>query len=248
MCHKCLKLWMTVALWTAFFLRVDNVVAASELGEAAKDDQGFISLFNGRDLSGWSGLSNYWSVIDGAISGHELKETSKQTFLILSRGALADFELRLKYRFFSETGNSGVQFRSILLDPEAFRVGGYQADMDAGGDADGSIFDEAGVSGNRWTLSRRGEKTTWDREHQKTTEALVGVSQLASSIRRGSWNEMTLIAKGTYIAYSINDVKMTECIDEDPARLSEGLIAFQLHEGFTMDVRFKDIRVKLLSK
>ena len=32
-------------------------------------DPGFRSLFNGKDLSGWVGHKNYWSVQDGIIVG-----------------------------------------------------------------------------------------------------------------------------------------------------------------------------------
>jgi hypothetical protein len=30
--------------------------------------------------------------------------------------------------------------------------------------------------------------------------------------------------------------------------LAEGILALQLHEGFTMDVRFKDVRLKTLNE
>ena len=46
------------------------------------DPDGFIDIFNGKDLTGWEGLEGFWSVKDGVISGHETKEGSKQTFLI----------------------------------------------------------------------------------------------------------------------------------------------------------------------
>src|ERR1700674_4036407 len=109
------------------------------------DADGFITLFNGRDLAGWTGLAEYWSVRDGSISGHQTKDLSKQTFLVFSPFKVTDFELHLKYRFASPEGNSGIQFRSMVLDSDAFRVGGYQADFDAELEYDGSLYDEAGV-------------------------------------------------------------------------------------------------------
>jgi hypothetical protein len=39
---------------------------------------------------------------------------------------------------------------------------------------------------------------------------------------------------------------MTELIDESPNAAREGVLALQLHEGFTMDVQFKDGRVRKL--
>jgi hypothetical protein len=35
------------------------------------DPDGFITLFNGHDLSGWSGLSEYWSVDHGSSNEFE---------------------------------------------------------------------------------------------------------------------------------------------------------------------------------
>ncbi len=32
-------------------------------------EEGFVSLFNGQDLSGWSGDTTLWSVEDGAVTG-----------------------------------------------------------------------------------------------------------------------------------------------------------------------------------
>ena len=43
-----------------------------------------------------------------------------------------DFEMHWKYKFVTQEGNSGVQFRSKLYDEKNFSVGGYQADCDAG--------------------------------------------------------------------------------------------------------------------
>ena len=39
---------------------------------------------------------------------------------------------------------------------------------------------------------------------------------------------------------------MTDLVDNAPAALREGVLALQLHAGFTMDVRYKDVRIKVL--
>src|SRR5207248_8576341 len=118
------------------------------------DADGFVSLFNGKDLTGWEGLDGYWSVKDGVLVGSETRDKSKQTFLVLSASKAdpkkyANFELHLKYKFATPTGNSGVQFRSKILDANTYRVGGYQADFDGDARYDGGFYDEAGVAGGR---------------------------------------------------------------------------------------------------
>ena len=212
-----------------------------------RDADGFMTLFNGRNLAGWNGLPEYWSVTDGSISGHETMEASKQTFLVFTGLKVRDFELHAKYRFASSNGNSGIQFRSTMIDPTTFRVGGYQADFDAETKFDGSIYDEAGVAGNRGTMSNRGETTIWDPENNRHSTALKeSDADLKQAITPSGWNDIVLIARGSHITYTINGHLMTDLVDHSPAALRQGVLALQLHQGFTMDVRFKDLRLKPL--
>jgi hypothetical protein len=213
------------------------------------DADGFIALFNGHDLAGWTGLPDYWSVTEGSISGRQMKETSKQTFLVFTGLKVKDFELRLKYRFVTPEGNSGIQFRSRVLDPATFRVGGYQADFDAEVMYDGSIYDEAGVAGDRGTMSNRGEATIWDSENKRHNRPLKERAlTLKRAIKRGDWNDVDLVVRGRHIVYRINGHVMTNLIDNSPMALKEGILALQLHQGFTMDVRFRDVRLRVLSE
>ena len=47
-------------------------------------EPGFVSLFNGKDLTGWDGDPRFWSVKDGAIRGQTTleKKTSGNTFCV----------------------------------------------------------------------------------------------------------------------------------------------------------------------
>ena len=226
------------------------VRAADAKSELPKPDaDGFMTIFNGKDLTGWEGLEDYWSVKDGVISGHETKDKSKQTFLVFSGCKVSDFELHVKYKFATPEGNSGIQFRSKVLDPKTFRVGGYQADFDAQGGYDGTIYDEAGVAGGRGTMSNRGEKTTWDADNKRQNEKLAeSGADLKKAIKVGDWNDVVLVAKGNHITYSINGHLMTDLTDDSPKALKEGVLAFQLHAGYTMDIQFKDVKLKLLGE
>lgn len=214
----------------------------------APDADGFISIFNGKDLTWWSGLADYWEVKDGVISGHETKDKSKQTFLVFDK-PVADFELRYKFKFATEDGNSGVQFRSKLIDPKTSRVGGYQADCDAKNGFTGIIYDEAGVAGGRGIMSNRGEKTTWDADNKRANEKLSETGdELKKVIKNGDWNECILIANGNHVSYSINGHVTTDLTDNSPKAVKEGVLALQLHAGFTMDIQFKDMKIKFLNQ
>ncbi|MBV9123976.1 MAG: DUF1080 domain-containing protein, partial [Planctomycetes bacterium] len=200
---------LSVAACLTLLLAAPAVQAENKSPARAKlpspDADGFITIFNGKDLTGWEGLPEYWSVQDGAIIGHETKDKSKQTFLVFSGSKVNNFELHLKYRFATPDGNSGIQFRSKVLIPTTFRVGGYQADFDGQGGFDGSIYDEAGVAGGRGTMSNRGDKTVWDAQNQRHNEKLdAHAGDLKQFIHIGGWNDVVLTAQGDHITYRIN--------------------------------------------
>ncbi len=228
--------------------RAESALTAETVALPAPDAEGFITLFNGHDLRGWEGLAGYWSVKDGAITGHQTKELSKQTFLVLSALAVRNFELHFSYRFVSPEGNSGIQFRSTLLDGHTYRVGGYQADIDAERKFDGTIYDEAGVAGGRGTMSNRAERTIWDFENRRHVEPLgQTAADLLAFIKVGDWNDAILLARGNHITYSINGHIMTDLVDGSPAALQAGRLALQLHQGFTMEIQFRNLKIKLLN-
>jgi hypothetical protein len=223
------------------------------IAEDKPDADGFVTIFNGKDLTGWEGLPDYWEVKDGAISGHEVKEKSKQTFLVYKE-PVKDFELHLKFKFAEVNGkvegNSGIQFRSKVLNPKTFSVGGYQADFDASNGYTGIIYDEAGVAGGRGIMSKRGEKTHYaadgDPKKPHTEKLEKSDAEIKKAIKVGDWNDVVLIVKGNNVKYSINGVTTTEMTDESPKALTEGVLAFQCHAGYTMDIQIKDVKLKKL--
>ena len=65
-------------------------------------------------------------------------------------------------------------------------------------------------------------------------------------LKVGDWNDVVLVAKGNHITYTINGQLMTDLTDDSPKALKDGVLAFQLHAGYTMEVQFKDVKVKVL--
>ncbi len=204
-------------------------------------DEGFISLFNGKDLTGWKGNADFWSVEDGAITGTTTPQRllKYNTFLIWTGGTPGDFELRLKYKIVN--GNSGVQYRSKVLDEAKFVVGGYQADIDSSPKFSGINYEER----MRGVLAERGKKVTIDADGKKTAESFGDQAELQGKIKNEDWNDYVIIAKGNALKHYINGVQMSEVIDhqQDKAAAS-GIIALQLHQGPAMKVQFKEIRLK----
>jgi hypothetical protein len=228
-------------------------------------DAGFKSLFNGKDLSGWAGAKDYWSVRDGAITGQTTAEKvlKANTFLVWKDGTPANFELRLMFKLTAQNpdnrANSGVQYRSKVIDAATFVVGGYQADIDSPFRYTGMLYEEKG----RGILMTTGEKirigaTTMVDDAKKKggkrsstqVEKLPGATSaedIAAIYKLGEWNEMVIIAKGNHLQHRVNGKLTADVTDTDATMgASSGVIALQLHQGPPMTIQFKDIRLKML--
>ena len=107
---------------------VGAVLGAAALG-ADEREEGFVPMFNGKDLTGWEGAPGWWDVRDGAIYSESTPEKPSRThYLYWKGGEPANFELRCRYRVSGAGGNSGIQFRSERRPN--FDAWGYQADLD----------------------------------------------------------------------------------------------------------------------
>jgi hypothetical protein len=199
-------------------------------------------LFNGKDLTGWEGDSRVWSVEDGAIVGHTKDVPLKNnTFLIWKDGKVSNFKLTLEFKL--QGGNSGIQYRSKVIDPEQWIVGGYQADMDGDNKYTGILYEERG----RGILAKRGERLTIDRDGTKSTVQFGDAAQLANVIHQDDWNDYTIEAIGTSLKHTINGKLMSETIDRDREhRATSGILALQVHANLPkpMTVQFRKIRLE----
>ena len=235
---------------TSFF----GIAVACLLGSTgfAADERGFKSLFNGKDLTGWQGNPDLWSVKDGAITGVTKADPklTHNTFLVWTNGMVDDFELRLSYKIVN--GNSGIQYRSKVLRTGEFGpvVGGYQADFEAGKTYSGILYEEQG----RGILAQRGQKTIIKADpsnpgkHKVEVVGSVGDSkEIQSKIKAEDWNDYVVIAKGNHLQHFINGMQTVDVVDEHKAKAAKsGVLALQIHVGPPMTVQFKNIRIKSL--
>ncbi|HEY5908284.1 MAG TPA: DUF1080 domain-containing protein [Vicinamibacteria bacterium] len=235
--------------------------AGPEAVVLAADEPGFRSLFNGKDLTGWDGLPGVWTVEEGAITGRNRAEALLEgnTFLIWKEGTLGDFTLRLKFRFQPvgtanmARANSGVQYRSQVIDAAKRVVGGYQADMDGGGKYVGMLYEERG----RGILALPTQKVRLSPEASKPGEPKAKIdvqgataseaerAALTAAVARGDWMDLNLVVAGRLLRHYVNGVQTAEIVDDDDAhRVASGVLALQVHAGEPMMVQFKDIRLK----
>ena len=216
-----------------------------------KDKDGFKKIFNGKDLKGWSGNPDLWSAKDGTITGQttEAHPTKGNTFLIWTNSDVADFELHFSYKIVPNNdkgfGNSGVQYRSKVLDTNNWVVGGYQADFEAGTTYSGILYEERMTRG---IMAGRGEKVLWTKDCKKEVTGSVGNSdEIQAAIKKEDWNDYVVIAKGNHLKHFINGKPTVDVTDDcESKRAMSGVLALQLHAGPPMTVQFKDIQLKVL--
>lgn len=216
--------------------------------EAPANRCGFVNVFNGKDLIGWDGDPRYWSVKDGVIRGQGTKEDYSKcnTFLIRQGPNVTDFILKLKFKM--HYGNSGVQYRSRQVSDEnsKWRVFGYQSEVADMTYINGFLFDE----NPRGVLAHVGEFVVTDKQGKKYVVGQIGDAKKLGEIKfskNNEWNELTIIARGNHLIHIINGYQTIEFIDNDSnLRMSEGIIALQLHGGGPGIVEYKDIYLKQL--
>ncbi len=181
------------------------------------------AFFNGKDLTGWEGLKDYWSIQDGAIVGATPNGLKFNTFLC-SKKKYKDFELTFQVKLSGKgwTGNSGVQIRSEVFKPEELAVKGPQCDM-------GDVF---------WG-SLYGE-------HFGGMMKQAPAELVKKVLKADDFNDYSIKCVGKHVTIKLNG---ETTVDEDFEKLpDEGIIAWQLHTGNPMQVIFRKIEFKDLSE
>ena len=230
-----------------------NVNADDAPQMAPTEAKGMRSIFNGTDLTGWSGDPQFWSVRDGVIRGETSaeKKASGNTFLIWKDGRTKDFELRLSFRV-SNANNSGIQYRSRHIDAGKTRnkwvVRGYQHEIRNSGKLPSVAGFIYGEGGKRARMCLVGEKAVWGADGKKNvTGQLINAAEFKKLFKVGDWNDVIIIAKGANIRHYLNGRLILDFTDLHP-ELShrDGILAFQLHAGAPMWTEFRNIRFRAI--
>ncbi|MFY0256252.1 DUF1080 domain-containing protein [Chitinophaga sp. 30R24] len=227
-------------------------------GSTPNSNLGYVRIFNGKNLQGWEGDSIHWRVENGNLVGEVTPETllKTNTFLIWKGGLPDNFELTCEFRI-TQSGNSGINYRSVMVENVPHALKGYQADIDGANHYTGQNYEERG----RTTLAYRGQCTTLPPTKVSLLEGVknnawapalvtgtLGSSDsLQTLIKREDWNKCHLIIKGNHLQHYINDVLMSDVTDNDNAnRQQKGFLGVQVHVGPPMKVAYRNIMLKQL--
>jgi hypothetical protein len=86
----------------------------------------------------------------------------------------------------------------------------------------------------------------WGKLYEEEGRALLWDKSGEQFVNRGGWNKYEILAVGNHIQTAING---NACVDlKDPKGATQGIIAFQLHSGGPMEVRYKNFEVEVNPK
>ena len=175
----------------------------------AQTPKGWISLFNGKDLTGWKPLGGKatYKVEDGIIVGNTVANT-RNTFLVTEK-EYGDFILELDIYVEDEEGNSGVQTRSHY-DVTAFngegRVYGRQC--------------EADPSWRRWTGG------IYDEGRREWLYPMQLNAAAQHAFKKGGYNHFKIECIGNEMRTWVNGFATAYVVDTIDAK---GFIGLQVH-------------------
>ncbi|GET22792.1 3-keto-disaccharide hydrolase [Prolixibacter denitrificans] len=176
-----------------------------------------ISLFNGKDLTGWTVYgTEKWYVDSGELvceSGPD-----KEYGYLATDKHYKNFDLTLQF-LQESNGNSGVFFRSTI---EGTKITGWQCEVAPPGHDTGGIYESYGRG---WL-----EKIPDEKE---------------DILKMGEWNTLRLRVVGPTVETWLNGKKMVKLTDEKIGK-ANGSIALQIHAGGGIKVRWKNIELKEL--
>lgn len=184
-------------------------------------DEDWVSLFNGKDLTGWTEIGHEkWVVENGTIHGFA---TTKDYGYLRTEKNYKDFNFAVRFKCEGD-GNSGVFFRAEFKPGTADISQGPQFEIDCNiNHHTAGIYDV----GRQWIAWPPAEN--------------------AAVIRPDDWNDYLLTVVGNRYTARLNGVQMVDFTDPKP-KAEDGGIALQLHSGGHGNMRFKDIFIRDLSK
>jgi hypothetical protein len=179
--------------------------------------QPFKSIFNGKDLTGWTNNgTEKWYVENKELiceSGPD-----KQYGYLSTTKNYKNFELILQFKQ-EANGNSGVFIRSSI---EGTKISGWQVEVAPENMHTGGIYESYGRG---WLIQPKPEDEKW--------------------LQKGKWNTMKILVNEDEVTSWLNGHQMVHLKDEKIGK-GEGFIALQIHDGGGIKVKWKNIRIKEL--
>ncbi|MEM7474978.1 MAG: DUF1080 domain-containing protein [Planctomycetota bacterium] len=244
-------IWL-IGMW----ISTSSLMAQTQSDSA--DVDGFVSIFNGQDFSGWKlpeGDNGHWKVLDGVIdydAGSEAKQ-DKNLWTVKEYG---DFILHIEWRLKQTSGLFDVpivlQDGSYLKDPAGKKLTIKMPNADSGIFLRGTS--KAQVNIWCWPIGS-GEVYGYRNNDKIAPEIREGVTPRVNADNPvGQWNSFKIIMIGDRLTVVENNKMVLEQA-QLPGVPKRGPIALQHHGGINADgsfkpasslIQFRNIRIKEL--
>ncbi len=215
-------------------MKLLTALVFTSLSVTAFAQDGWRTLFNGKDLTGWkaNAFPDSWAVVDGALRANATKESS-HLFYVGERKegmeSFKDFELELEAR--SEPNSNGgifIHTDFVTRDAALHLAKGYEIQLNSSA-----------------------------KEKRKTGSLYAVVDLTASPVDESQWFKVRVTVRGQRITIHLNDklvVDYTEPpnVTRPPERAGRKLnpagggIAFQAHDPRSV-FYYRNVRVRTLS-
>lgn len=195
-----------------------------------------IKLFNGKDLDGWEGYMDLWSVKDGVIVAKNTKPIKYSTYL-LTKSKFSDFRLLFSAKLVESEMHSGVAIwgkvfqhppkgndpKDTVKDPKEARTEyTYQGQL---------VMFPSG-----WGLYDLYRRHGAINPPQKIRDVAIKAG------KQHDWNDMEILAQGNRIRLVVNGTLALDWRDPQPELVAEGPIGLQLHSNTVpQEVHFKGL-------
>ena len=209
---------------TSLASRLASVVAIVVFGCPILGQDGWVSLFDGKTLNGWTTIGGVkWSVVDGAMSA----EPASQPI--------------------TPTGDSKQTWpQGFLRSVESFRDFELTAEFWSVEDTNSGLFIRCAKPANPGSLGSCYEINISDPHATTPTGGIVGVhSTLPYRVKSaGKWSRFDVLAEGTHLVVKVNGETLTDVNDN---KFSEGALGLQAG-GPTGSglIKFRNIRIRPL--
>lgn len=181
------------------------------------------ALFNGKDLTGWVGHADKWSVQDGVIVGKNRDEVKVSTYLQTEK-TYTDFRLTARVKLVESEMHSGIAFwgHTAPEHGDKFTYAGHLVMFPSGW----GMHDLFG----RRNLPPSGEPAK-----------KVG--------KQHDWNDLEILAQGNRVRVAVNGTEVIDWRDPEPDRIKAGPIGLQLHSNkVPQEVHFTDLKIETFPK
>jgi hypothetical protein len=182
-----------------------------------------ITLFDGKDLDGWEGREDRWSVQNGEIVGKNQDEQKVSTYLQTKRN-FSDFRLTAKGKLAESEMHTGIALwgRKAPEKGDPYTYAGLLVMFPSGW----GMYDLFGRNG-----------------------LPVDGGPAKKVGKQHDWNDLEILAQGNRVRVAVNGAAVVDWRDPKPELLKEGPIGLQLHANkVPQEVRFKDIVVETFPK